>query len=211
MHRSGLVVMAAVALSACGRSALIDTEDGVDRASSSSHGDSGSGSSSAGRVAANHRASDAQCGLQVPAGDCMEGTGSACQNDSQCSGTGVNGRCITRVGNVAGCVCTSDTCSDDSACSTGQTCACHGSPYTFGTGNTCVPGGCRVDSDCGTDGYCSPSFDTSSCGGLAGYYCHTPKDQCVDDTDCSGSQLQGFCVFSSGDGFWKCQSWGPCH
>jgi hypothetical protein len=101
-------------------------------------------------------------------------------------------------------------CSDDSACPSGQACACNGSAYTYGTANTCVAGDCRVDSDCGSGGYCSPSFDTSSCSGVAGYYCHTPEDQCVNDADCGSPQVDAYCVFSYDDGFWKCQSGGSC-
>ena len=72
------------------------------------------------------------------------------------STAGTNGRCVEQGGGIAFCGCTYDTCVDDAACPTGQTCACHGSPYNGG-GNSCVPGNCRVDTDCGPGGYCSPS------------------------------------------------------
>jgi hypothetical protein len=105
-------------------------------------------------------------------------------------------------GGVLFCACTYDTCSGDSACPTGQTCACHGSTYNGG-GNACVPGDCRVDSDCeGGAGYCSPAFATMGCGGLAGYYCHTPKDQCVNDTDCANGNV---CTYSTSEARWTCQ------
>lgn len=62
----------------------------------------------------------------------------------------------------------------------------------------CMPGNCRVDSDCESGGgYCSPSQNaglfvcsdgcSGTCGGgLTGYYCHTAADECVNDCDCAG-------------------------
>jgi hypothetical protein len=125
-----------------------------------------------------------------------------CSGDSQCT-AGTNGRCVESGGGVLYCACTYDTCSGDAACPTGQTCACHGSPYDNG-GNTCVSGNCRVDSDCeGGAGYCSPAYATMGCGGLAGYYCHTPQDQCVNDGDCgSGGYV---CTYATSSARWTCQ------
>ncbi len=100
----------------------------------------------------------------------------------------------------------------DTDCPTGETCACHGSPYTFGEGNTCLASNCRVDSDCGSGGYCSPAYNTGSCGSLLGYFCHTPKDQCVDDSDCGidgGGGLQ-VCTYASSVGIWQCKTRGLC-
>jgi Cys-rich repeat protein len=91
-----------------------------------------------------------------------------------------------------------------------QTCACHGSTYNNGVGNTCVPSDCRVDSDCGSGGYCSPAFDTSSCGSLLGYYCHTGKDQCVNDSDCADGGVISVCTFSTTAGYWMCKTRGFC-
>jgi hypothetical protein len=87
----------------------------------------------------------------------------------------------------------------------GQTCACHGSPYTADEGNTCVAGNCRVDADRGGGGYCSPSSGTAVCGAsIAGYYCHTPMDQCLDDSDCAGAQGQSVCAYSTATSRWQC-------
>jgi hypothetical protein len=127
-------------------------------------------------------------------------SGSAtCIMDSQCT-SGADGRCVMAGGPIEDCQCTYDTCMHDTDCPTGELCACHGSPYVGGDGNTCVQGNCRVDSDCGSGGYCSPSYNTMSCGGLAGYYCHTPNDTCLDDTDCgAGDEV---CTYLSGK--WQC-------
>jgi hypothetical protein len=67
--------------------------------------------------------------------------------------------------------------------------------------NFCLAGNCRVDADCGAGGYCSPTF--GSCGsffGVVGYYCHTPKDKCVDDSDCP----PGDCRYDPIGGSWAC-------
>src|SRR3954471_10049076 len=120
-------------------------------------------------AAINHRGNDALCSTLPARGDCgcTAATGGAhcsgpeftCTTDTDCT-QGVNGRCIG-TGAVAGCACTYDQCSTDSDCATSGTCACHGSPYTYGSGNVCVAGNCRSDSDCGTDGLCSPSGEWS--------------------------------------------------
>jgi hypothetical protein len=98
----------------------------------------------------------------------------------------------------------------DADCGSGQLCACHGSAYSHGEGNTCSPGNCRVDADCGAAGYCSPAYATSSCGSLAGYYCHTPADECIDDKDCAASNGLGVCTYSSTVGHWQCKPMTLC-
>jgi len=123
--------------------------------------------------------------------------------DSQCT-TGTNGRCIESTGGALFCSCTYDTCSVDTDCMSGQLCVCHGSAFTNGAGNTCMTGNCRVDSDCGTNGYCSPSHGTVGCGGISGYYCHTKSDTCVNDADCTGQGLD-VCAWSTTDDRWECQ------
>lgn len=134
----------------------------------------------------------------------MMGTGvpGMCSSDSQCT-SGVDGRCVISGGGALYCSCTYDTCMHDTDCPTGQTCACHGSAYVGGDGNSCVPGNCRVDADCGAGGYCSPSFSLMGCGGLAGYYCHTPKDACINDSDCGAND--NVCVYDAAAGYWECK------
>jgi hypothetical protein len=127
-----------------------------------------------------------------------------CSNDSQCADAGVNGRCVENNGGAAFCFCTSDSCADDGACPTGQTCACHGSQYTGGAGNHCVPGNCRVDTDCGPGGWCSPTYSQMGCGQLGGYYCHTHLDQCVNDSDCMDAGTLSDCAYDTTAGYWRC-------
>jgi hypothetical protein len=123
-----------------------------------------------------------------------------CGMDSQCAG--VNGRCNN--GGALFCLCTSDTCADDKACPSGQTCACHGSPYDNAAGNHCVAGNCRIDADCGSGGWCSPTYSQTGCGSLGGYYCHTPKDQCINDSDCADGGVQSDCGYDTSLGYWLC-------
>jgi hypothetical protein len=132
-----------------------------------------------------------------------------CTKDSQCV-SGNSGRCVESGGGVLFCACTYDTCQHDTDCPANELCACHGSPYTFNQGNTCKPGNCRVDADCGAGGYCSPSYQTMSCGSLEGYFCHTPNDQCIDDTDCPSSQGPAVCVYSSTNSRWECHQEALC-
>jgi hypothetical protein len=156
--------------------------------------------------------SDAQCSTPAAPGNCpiQGGPGPGnCTSDSSCT-AGVNGRCAEQGGGVLYCACTYDTCMHDTDCATGKTCACHGSPYAGGDGNTCMPGDCRVDADCGAGGYCSPSYDVSSCGSLGGYYCHTPKDLCVDDADCQGTSGPAVCTYVTTSGRWECRAQQLC-
>lgn len=183
--------------------------------SSSSSGGSGSSSGGvdAGRVPTNHRPNDSECTAPAAPGNCPGGGGlpGACDADPQCT-SGSDGRCIQPSSGVAqGCQCTYDACADDAACPMDQTCACHGSPYTDSQGNTCVAGNCRVDADCGAGGYCSPSSLMAICGySLAGYYCHTPMDQCTDDSDCSTAQGPAICAYSTATSRWQCETEAFC-
>jgi hypothetical protein len=178
---------------------------GSDGASSSDAGSGGPDSAIA-RVPMNHRPNDLACMTTPPPGTCSGPNPTppgGCAMDSDCT-QGTNGRCVQPGGPLPGCECTYDTCSGDSDCPTGQTCACHDTADVNG-GNECVPGNCRVDADCGLGGYCSPTVSSQGCGGnISGYYCHTPKDECVNDTDCPNSPVGGACTYSSSLGYWAC-------
>jgi hypothetical protein len=195
------VVLAAATLSACGAETELLAA-----------GDGGSSSSSSGgmRVPAQHRQSDAQCSTPAPPGNCSNSTGFAgrCSDDSTCT-AGANGRCISPGGGVPiPCTCTYDECMHDTDCA-GEACACHGSAFTGGYGNRCVSGNCRTDADCGAGGYCSPSEVADSCGdSLLGFFCRTPGDLCVDDSDCpaatGGTPGTPVCVYTPGGARWEC-------
>ncbi len=217
-------LLAVVALAGCGGIAdkpAPSSDDGG--TSGSTEGGSSSGGADAGissidavadtgasRAPQQHRPTDAQCSAPVAPGDCngpFPGD-AGCASDSVCT-AGTSGRCINRGGGPAApCYCTYDECAHDTDCPTGQLCACHDSPYTDSHDNTCMPGNCRIDTDCGPGGYCSPSATPADCGdGLAGYYCHTPMDACIDDSDCPPSStnpgIPG-CTYSLADARWEC-------
>ncbi len=214
MRPAGLMLGVAVVVGAwaCGGTTARSADAGADGSSSggSSGSSSGSGSSGGGRAPVNHRPDDAQCATSAPPGSCnFNNPGAPCHSDADCAEAGPSGRCVVANGPPT-CFCTWDVCTGDSECKTGQTCACHGSPYTLGSGNACTPGNCRIDADCGAGGYCSPSAGPMSCGGLVGYYCHTAKDRCIDDADCASSSSGSMCIYSPTDGTWSCQPSGYC-
>jgi hypothetical protein len=167
----------------------------------SSTGSSGSGGSTGNSMPLQHRVSDAQCSAaRAPATSTGPGPlPGGCTIDSDCT-NGTNGRCaVFGGGPAADCQCSYDTCEHDTDCPSNQTCACHGAPYTDGAGNTCVQGNCRVDADCGLTAQCGDS--------LAGYYCHTARDLCVDDGDCpraAGVVGNPTCLYSTRDARWEC-------
>lgn len=163
-----------------------------------------------------HRPNNLQCTEPAPqgniscSGDCPTGSNFECTSDSDCAATGLNGRCVNG-GGPAGSYCTHDSCTVDTDCPSGETCACHGSPYTDRAGSACVPGNCRVDADCPPGGNCSPSA-ASTCRNATdvclGYYCHTPKDLCINDSDCASHQFPSACIYSTSTGYWACASYG---
>ncbi len=107
--------------------------------------------------------------------------------------------------------CSYDTCDSDVDCPSKVPCSCRASDADS-EANVCVTdSNCAVDADCGPEGYCSPSVvnDFCFCPATAlcpdstvcyagntkvpcacgdscghGYYCHTPSDTCLDDSDC---------------------------
>jgi hypothetical protein len=137
--------------------------------------------------------------------------GAGCTSDRDCT-AGMNGRCFSG-GRIAICQCSYDTCTTDADCTkVGGPCECR--PDTQpGQGivapmpspaNVCKAGNCQTDASCGPGGYCSPSLGTcGNFGGVVGYYCHTPKDKCVDDTDCA-AQGGGDCRYDTTTGAWAC-------
>lgn len=144
---------------------------------------------------------DEDCrGRKCKDGECKAGQ---CSTDKDCT-DGANGRCnFSR----AGATCSYDACFQDNDCD--GVCECE-SPKDSTIGNQCLPGNCKVDSDCQDTGFCSPTLGT--CGNYSGteaYYCHTPEDECLDDSDCKdfssgGAGRDPYCTFSSEVSHWVC-------
>jgi hypothetical protein len=139
-----------------------------------------------------------------------------CTEDSECT-EGLNGRCISPnvLGPLGGSGCSYDTCFSDSDCSENVPCQCRRSAEDSFP-NYCVTGSnCRLDSDCGPGGFCSPSLldiDSSIYGGAAefGYFCHTPEDECRNHSDCAEAPCElpscgsTACGFNGESNRWVC-------
>ena len=153
----------------------------------------------------NHRPAAMACPEQRGAGTTVANPQSynECAQDSNCT-TGIDGRCLGFKGTSS---CSYDTCFSDSDCPDNQPCECRPSAADTAA-NYCVTtgGNCRVDSDCGPDGFCSPSLVGTGCGwdqsvSGDGYFCRTPQDSCLNDSDCDTSST---CAFDIGSNHWTC-------
>ena len=159
--------------------------------------------SAAGEVPSEHRPMPPSCESNPPI-PLVSGGFPSCATGGDCTSQGY-GSC------TAG-HCVSDFCLADGDCQKGYVCACGGEIFTVSPPagatdaaveayaiNTCVPATCRKDSDCGPEGYCSPSY---TCGAVQGYYCHGPADTCADPAkDCCGS---ADCFWSATAGAFVC-------
>ena len=116
---------------------------------------------------------------------------------------GTNGRCLPDGWGVTY-ACSYDQCDADQDCPGDVACVCRASASDSAP-NLCATGsGCRLDSDCGPCGYCSPSGDPFFPPPV--YFCHTAADTCTDDTDCAqtpGSCPKG-CDYDPQAGHWSC-------
>ncbi len=184
--------------------------NGGDAATTTSGGSRGGLSS----VPTDHRFQEVACPRE-------RGPGSAdvvedCTQDSDCT-DGMNGRCISPnvVGPLGRSRCSYDTCFSDSDCPANEPCRCR--PSAADNARNYCPAGsnCRIDSDCGPGGFCSPSLlglgSSVEGGGSFGYFCHTPQDLCLNDTDCDASGClieQGCasmaCGYGTASGHWDC-------
>jgi hypothetical protein len=154
----------------------------------------------------------------------------SCVQDSDCT-AGTNGRCVSGGPIACHAGCSYDACFSDSDCPSDQLCECRS--VAFAGANWCIAGGnCRIDADCSPGSFCSPSLiDKISCvcpspalcgpdnnpssAGIQlcgnscgqGYFCHTPQDSCIDDSDCGSP---GSCAYDQLDQRWACYSWEIC-
>jgi hypothetical protein len=205
-----------------GDSALPDAAPNLSDASADAVADGPHSAWTDGEVPLNHRPAGAACPeTRAPVNvvaycDWDSGWcgGDTCTMDSNCD-AGQNGRCEDAgVGAIAThLICSYDQCFDDPECEAGP-CVCRPSSSSS-VANSCVGGNCKVDSNCGAGGYCSPSMVPSGCGcsygcALSGYYCHTPGDSCMNDSDCSGGGNGTFdgnsslCLYNSMSQVWSC-------
>jgi hypothetical protein len=119
----------------------------------------------------------------------------SCQTDADCPADPWAGHCVPSG------QCSYDQCTTDTDCAQPAACLCQGQWRGFSArsqGNMCGSGNCQVDSDCG-GAYCSPT--ATAFYGISGYFCHTPRDQCLCNGDCSGGLL---CQYDRPLAGWSC-------
>jgi hypothetical protein len=175
------------------------------------------------QIPLSHRPSATGCPARAPGTPCSsptaaDGGATVCTSDADCT-SGINGRCdcppfvgFADAGLTSACV--YDLCESDDDCP-GAVCSCGGYAPAMHVaalvgGYVCVTGNCRTDGDCGKGGYCSPSL--SACSYITEFACHTPMDECVNDSDCAplSSPRVAACTYSDSAGHWVCSSIQPC-
>lgn len=157
-----------------------------------------------------HRPAATACGVSPGGGGAISASSLACASDNDCRDAG------TRFWWCTGGACYGDSldeCLTDTDCPTGQACACR---PNYGGWNSCAPSNCRVDSDCGPMGFCSPSYSAYCSAAVEGYFCRTVADTCETDSDCkdaggslpSGTSPQ--CAYQPNLGYWTCRTSTAC-
>lgn len=157
-----------------------------------------------------HRASAAVCAPRTPRArlpgrprpapcaslDCW--MASDCSADEDCDQR-PNGHCVHwMLKGYQGDRCEYDDCYRDEDCAGRGVCACGD------TQNRCLgDSDCRVDADCGSGRWCSPS---SNCGfDIVAYHCRARADLCVDAGDCPATPRH-VCAFDDATRRWSCAS-----
>lgn len=94
-------------------------------------------------------------------------------------------------------------CTKDADCESGEACVCSGPEWH--NYPRCLPAECRSSSDC-PSGSCGLSSD--ACGLPGSTHCHTERDECRFNSDCSGVDEE--CRFLSSFGHWACAARTIC-
>jgi len=147
------------------------------------------------RAAVHPTPADVSCTPPGACGDIFQ-----CTQDSDCT-QGQNGRCAS-TGPIAGLACSYDECVNDDGCPKGSACQCRAQSGDQDANYCTSPGTCRVNADCGVGGFCSPSQYGQWCGTV--YYCHTPADTCLNDSDCPSEGVYPGCNFDPAAQHWAC-------
>jgi hypothetical protein len=189
-----------------------------------------------GRIPVNHRAVAAACseargpGSVTGMANCPH-IAAACGQDSDCA-AGKSGRCFSDTHGCTTVSCSYDSCSSDADCADNEACGCRMSAMDS-TPTVCVSAECRTDADCSSGGFCSPSLVGDPCvyptqalcmpgdgtcspgpclcgdGRGHGYFCHTPSDTCLDDSDCDTSN-ESSCGYDRLEKRWTCTGLRIC-
>jgi hypothetical protein len=199
---AGTAGTAAGGTSAAGTNAGGTNAGGTNAGGTNAGGSAGTGTAGTGTDEPDkHRPQALACDDERPRPEVPDIQGSECSAHSDCT-EGRNGRCTTHRFQE----CTYDACLDDSDCGENELCECEGGAVS--DNNVCLEGNCRVDADC-PGSYCSPSFgDCGNYSGIQTYYCRTPEDSCLNDSDCT-DEPEGYCAFSPQLNRWAC-SYSHC-
>ncbi|HWZ90125.1 MAG TPA: hypothetical protein VNW92_14780 [Polyangiaceae bacterium] len=209
-EKTGFVVALALCLCpACGGKAQQSSADAGVGASADAGADARAACGSV-PIPQEHRAVAQACPSErgslgpIDTTTCKNLAGFQCKSDADCT-AGKNGRCYL---NSDPCltICSYDQCLTDADCAEGP-CVCRPSGSDL-VSNVCLPGSnCRTDADCGGCEYCSPSVVLPSqpyCGPtILTYACHTANDECIDPSDCPGTN--DYCGYDAGAGRWGCE------
>ncbi len=166
-----------------------------------------------------HRTQTTLCGKDRPPsapGDGGAGDAGAdpCTFDSDCV-AGNAGRCVYGEATAKG-KCSYDECYSDTDCPTGDLCLCRDAEEIIPdlsilagthkpTNTVCAAAPtCKIDNDCGSGGFCSPSYDPTT--GKFTFQCHLPQDECTNDDDClcPNDNTTDLCFFDPAKGHWGC-------
>ena len=157
-----------------------------------------------------HREVAATCSSAPGRGYAKVGVPGECSKDSDCK-RGMNGRCVL-IGDMNPArnrnACEYDDCFTDSDCHAHETCTCGFRSEMIAERHRCLPSNCRVDGDCGPNGFCSPSKRKMGSSTVEGWYCHTEDDECMNDADCPGARkmFEPYCGYSKKKERWMCDS-----
>lgn len=125
--------------------------------------------------------------------------GHGCKTDAECK-DGPHARCVQDSGQI-GQYCRCDyACASDSDCKQGEVCVC-GDALGGNHHSQCVPAKCKSDAECG-DRTCGLSVYFNGCSEAVTLACHTDKDTCKTDADCTNGED---CALNADSGAWTCQ------
>ena len=128
------------------------------------------------------------------------------RDDSACQRCAAGETCVEE---SDGCRCVT-VCTSDDDCGADEACMCPGDGGDqVGTREfpICVQAACRRNEDCGAGGLCG--IGAEGCGGVRGFFCRTPVDQCSTNESCEDDGMP-LCFFDPTDSAYECAFYADC-